>query len=162
LEKIDAYGIVQNSRRRAIITVLNGMGGESCLREVVRRIAQIEAGGDYDRKLVKSIQVSLLQTHLPKMENAGIIEYDEASGSLRLLELPSDIKYHLEVVERRDVPWGTYYLILSLFGFTISLIVADLFSVLLMSAFVIASVVHSIQTRCIPRLFQWHRGAESK
>ena len=67
LEKMDAYGIVQNSRRRTIITALNGMGGERCLQKVVRRIAQIESGVYYDRKVVTSIQVSLLQTHLPKM-----------------------------------------------------------------------------------------------
>lgn len=60
---VDVFGIVQNSRRRVLLKVLSDIGGVASLREVVRRIAIKEGNGDYDKRLMKSIQVSMIQTH---------------------------------------------------------------------------------------------------
>lgn len=79
--------ILQNSRRRALLSVLRKLGGEVCLREIVRRVAEFECRS-CGRRIVKSVHVSLLQTHIPKLEKAGLIEYDRVTDTVHLLELP--------------------------------------------------------------------------
>jgi DNA-binding transcriptional ArsR family regulator len=140
--------ILQNSRRRALLKILMDLGGDASLREVVRRITRLE-GSDYDKGLSKSIHISMLQTHLPKLESAGIVKYDECSGTIRLHEVPGEVNYFLEVIENRDIPWSAYYLILSILSFTISLLIRDLYALILSGCFVIASMVHTYQTHSI-------------
>lgn len=41
----DALSLLSNPRRRMIITALQEVGGEACLREVARRVAEMEGGG---------------------------------------------------------------------------------------------------------------------
>ena len=101
-----------------IITALQEVGGEACLREVAKRVAEMEDGGGAppSRSLSKSVYVSMVQSHLPKMSLAGIVEYDAGADTLRLIDLPPDYRYLLEFVERGDVPWCLYYLALSVAG----------------------------------------------
>jgi hypothetical protein len=148
----DAYEIVQNPRRRALLQVLNEMGGSGQLRDVAWRIACLEAGENYDKKLVKSVQVSLLQTHLPKLKSAGIIEYDETTGNLRIIRIPDEIRYHLEVVPKRSVSWATYYFAISLIGFSVSILFQNLFAVILTIFFLLTSIFQVIETRYMPDL----------
>jgi len=116
--------LLQNSRRRALLKVLRKVGGRSSLREVVRKIAEVE--GVSARGLIESIRVSVLQTHIPKMRRAGIIEYDRATDKVYLLELPPKFRYYLEVVEGKDISWSLYYLVLSIFGVVASLVLGNL------------------------------------
>jgi uncharacterized membrane protein YciS (DUF1049 family) len=152
MERSDVYDIVQNPRRRALLQVLNELGGNGCLREVVFRIARMESGDNYDKKLIKSVQVSLLQTHLPKLQNAGIIDYDETTGNLRLIQIPPELRYHLEVIPKGDVSWSTYYFILSLVGFVFSIVLSNLFAIILMVCFLLTSIFQVIESRYMPSL----------
>ena len=144
---VNPFHILQNSRRRLLIKVLDEMGGEGCLREVVRRLAKREHVSGATRNLVKSIHVSMLQTHIPKMENAGLIKYDRVTDTVHLLELPAEFRYHLEVVEKHDVPWSVYYLTLSLLGVALSLVLGNFLAVVLSLCFLAAALVHAYQTR---------------
>jgi hypothetical protein len=109
-----------------IITALQEVGGEACLREVAKRVAEMEAGGEWppNRSLSKSVYVSMVQNHLPKMRLAGIVEYDVGADTLRLIDLPPDYRCLLEFVERGDVPWCLYYLALSVAGILSGLLYA--------------------------------------
>jgi len=152
MEQRDAYDIVQNPRRRALLQVLNELGGKGDLHDVVWRIARLEAGENYNKKLVKSVQVSLLQTHLPKLKNAGIVDYDEATGNLHIIQIPQEVRYHLEVIPKGDVSWSTYYLIISLIGFVFSIFLSNLFAVILMVCFLLTSIFQVIEYRYAPDL----------
>lgn len=144
---VDVYSIVQNSRRRALLKILRDLGGESCLREIVRRIAENEGDLDSDKRLLKSVHVSLLQTHLPKMESAGLIQYDRVTSTVHLLELPSEFRYYLEIVEKHDIPWSLYYLILSGLGVGFSMFLGNFLAIVLSLCFLTAALVHTYQTR---------------
>ncbi len=72
---VNLFHVLQNSRRRMVIKVLQDVGGAACLREVVRRLAEREGASGSARNLVKSIHVSMLQTRLPKMKGVGLIRY---------------------------------------------------------------------------------------
>jgi hypothetical protein len=142
--KVETIHIIENARRRAVIKVLRELGGEACLREVVRRVAEVEGGSA--RGLTESVRVSMLQTHIPKMRSAGLIEYDRVTDTVHLLELPPEFRYYLEAVERRDIPWGFYYLVLSVFGVVVSLVLGNFLAVVLASSFVVAALIHVSQT----------------
>jgi hypothetical protein len=146
VDNFDSFKIVSNNRRRALLSVLEELGGKACLREIVKRVAEREEGEDFDKKLEKSIHVSLLQTHFPKMQNAGIIEYDEKTGIVRLQELPKEVRYHLEIVGKGDIPWSMYYLLLSILGLAASLMLHSILGITLSSCFLIASSVHAQKT----------------
>lgn len=139
-----------------IIIALQEVGGEACLREVAKRVAEMENGGRAppSRSLSKSVYVSMVQSHLPKMSLTGIVEYDAGADTLRLIGLPPDYRYLLEFVERGDVPWCLYYLALSVAGILSGLLYAAYggFSVgslliLIFSALVLASsLLHTSRT----------------
>ena len=120
--KSKPFRILQNPRRMMIIKVLRELGGTVCLREVVRRIATTETGGIPDRNHRKSVYNSIVQNHIPKMKQAGLIEYDRHTDALRLLDLPETYQYHLEAVEKGDLPWCLYYLTLSAVGLVSSIV----------------------------------------
>ena len=118
------FKILQNSRRLMIIRVLLEVGGTACLREVVRRVATMENGAPPSRSLRKSVYTSIVQNHIPKMRLAGLIEYDRETDALHLLDLPRSYRYHLEAVEKGDLPWCLYYLTLSAVGIISGLLFA--------------------------------------
>jgi len=107
----DLLSLLSNPRRRRIITVLHEVGGEACIREVVRRVAEMEMGAPSDWRSRKSVYTGIIQNHLPKMSRAGLVEYDRGDDIIRLL--PKGKHYYLETTEKGDVPWCVYYLIIS-------------------------------------------------
>jgi len=139
----DYLQLIQNFRRRAFIKILKDLGGEAHIREVVRRIAKFE-GKENDRKVIKSIHVSLLQTHIPRLERAGIISYH--SGVIKLIELPLELEYYIEIVERGDIPWCIYYLVFSFAALIVSIILQNSLATLIVSFFLAASHIHVFQT----------------
>jgi hypothetical protein len=128
--------------------VLRELGGEACLREIVRRIADREVNlkkGMPRTKLIKSIHVSMLQTHIPKMQRAGLIKYDPVNNIVHLMEFSPEFRYYLEVIEKGDISWSLYYLILSLLGVTISLVLSNLLAGIIAICFLLAAIIHTSQ-----------------
>jgi hypothetical protein len=99
--------------------------------------------------MLKSIQVSMLQTHLPKLEHAGLLLYNAPKGTVQLLELPPRFRYHLETIERHDISWSGYYLGLSIFGVIMSLIMRNLLAGVLCAAVCIGALIHRYQTKIL-------------
>lgn len=97
--------ILGNDRRLLLLRFLQNNNGKAELREIVDFIAENE--GQNDRKHRKSVYVSLLQTHIPKMERAGIIKFDH--NTVTLLKVPEDVDVYMEVVSKHDVSWNTFY-----------------------------------------------------
>jgi len=154
ISSIKPFQILQNSRRRMVIEVLREVGGTACLREVVRRVATMENGAPPSRSLKKSVYTGIVQNHLPKLRLAGLVEYNRATDALRLIDLPSSYRYHLEAVEKGDVPWCLYYLTLSVVGFFSGLLFAaytnfwagSLLTVILSVSLFVSAVFHTART----------------
>lgn len=93
LTKGDIYEALSNSRRRYVIDQLGSMSldDETTLSALAVGLAYVE--NDYiddiddvrtgDRK---RYYVSLYQTHLPAMQDSGLIEWDERSNEVRPTE----------------------------------------------------------------------------
>lgn len=116
LSKSDIFDILRNDRRRHTLELLKKDGNQS-LREISEEIARIESGEDAPSgKVRKSVYVSLLQNHLPKMEDMGLIVHNRELDQLELTSIASNMNVYLETVEKGDIPWSYYYLGVSLIG----------------------------------------------
>lgn len=67
-----------NDRRQLIVQIVDDHG-DITTRQLAEHIAAIETDtslGDADRAAYKSVYVQLYQTHLAKLDNAGVVRYD--------------------------------------------------------------------------------------
>lgn len=115
------FAILGNERRRLVLHALRQRApdtdvGLGSLAEQVTAwengITTAEVGAD-ERK---SVYTSLQQLHLPKMDEAGIVEFDERSGTVTVTPETREFTVYLEVVNEGDVPWHGYYLGLGVIG----------------------------------------------
>ena len=75
------YDVVGNARRRASVEYLLGEGEQTSISELVSYVVDREdAPGDDSHR--KSVYSSLRQTHLPKLEEYGIVEYNAESNTV--------------------------------------------------------------------------------
>ncbi|AKB17785.1 MULTISPECIES: hypothetical protein [unclassified Methanosarcina] len=113
LTKRDIFGVLQNDRRRCVLEILHKQGNQS-IRSLSEEIARLESGEKEPKSTVrKSIYVSLLQTHIPKMESLGVVNYDREQDLVELLPAAGDFDIYMETVPKGDIPWSYFYIGLS-------------------------------------------------
>ena len=117
------FEILSNYRRRCVLAYLQKEGGHSDLRTLSEQIAGWE--NDVDPELITSKQrmrvyTALRQSHLPKMDRYGIVEFDEQSGDVRLTEAAESVGEYMG--ERTDESTGlsTYFLGIGGLGLVLS------------------------------------------
>lgn len=87
--KDTVFMILRSSRRRLLLHYLEQSGGTRSRGELARYIAAAEEGIEMEQVTTtdrKRVYVSLHQTHLPTMDDVGIIDYDEDRGTVELRE----------------------------------------------------------------------------
>ncbi|NJF26169.1 hypothetical protein [Thermococcus sp. Bubb.Bath] len=105
-EKASSSMILGNERRMLLVEFLQKQDGRAELRDIVEYIAERE--GDTDRKHRKSVYVSLMQTHIPKLEREGILTFNR--GVITLLKVPNGVNLYMEVVGKNDISWSAFYM----------------------------------------------------
>lgn len=116
LEKADIHDVLRNDRRRHIIEHLTQVG-ETTARELSEVIAEAESGeSPPPRNVRQSVYVTLQQTHLPKLAELDIIDYDDDSKTVSLSEHAEDVSIYLEVVPKYGLSWSEFYAGLSVLG----------------------------------------------
>ncbi|MBV0901913.1 DUF7344 domain-containing protein [Haloarcula salina] len=71
------YEVLSSARRRTVIDALANRSGQVSLDSLARSVATLEPEADPDDdSTVQTIAVSLHHTHLPKMADNGVLEYD--------------------------------------------------------------------------------------
>jgi hypothetical protein len=118
LDEADIHDVLRNDRRRLVIERLQSTDdGSETVRELSERIATAESGeSPPPRNIRQSVYVSLHQTHLPKLDDLGIVEYDSDSKQVRLAEGADEVAVYMEVVPREGISWAEYYLGVGLLG----------------------------------------------
>ncbi len=76
IEEDAFYDLLTNARRRACIAWLSRRDGQVTVESLVDHVAAVEAAGDPDTQLEKSIYVSLRQTHLPRLDEYDVVRFD--------------------------------------------------------------------------------------
>jgi DNA-binding transcriptional ArsR family regulator len=110
-----AFDILSNRRRRYALHYLSENPGGETLQELARQLAawenEIEVE-EVSKKQQKRVYVSLYQTHIPKLESEGIVEYDDDSGNITLTRRADGVTTYLRDDEDRSEEWYRYYLVL--------------------------------------------------
>lgn len=79
------YSLLSNSRRRFVIEYLHQHEESTTLSELAAQLAAQESDTDTESiadKQRKIVYVSLYQVHLPRLNDAGFIEYDADTGAV--------------------------------------------------------------------------------
>jgi len=96
-EKI--HEILRNDRRRRVLQYLKQRLEPVSVRDLSEQVAEWEAAtSPAPRDLRQSVYNSLHQTHLPKLDEIGIVEYDKDRKTVVLREGARDVDLYMDVV----------------------------------------------------------------
>lgn len=121
LTQDDVFDILSNGRRRYVLYYLREAEEPVELDELARELAAWEnqtTVEELTKQQRKRVYVSLYQTHIQKLADAGIVEYDQDTGMLSLATGANQIGAYLSVDEDEEgrVRWQEYYVILAAAG----------------------------------------------
>ncbi len=154
------FDLLSSPRRRFVLYYLNQVEDDVSIGELADEVAawENEIGVDeLSSQQRKRVYVSLYQTHVPKMEDAGIIDYDSDAGTVSLADQANDISAYLSRDEAGR-PWQQYYLVLAIIGGAFYAAVALGFvavggitqftaGLLIIAAFAITAITHLIDNQ---------------
>lgn len=127
------FDLLSSSRRRFVLYYLRSETESVKLTDLSDEVAAweyetpIEELTEQERKRA---YVSLYQTHVPKLVEAGLIDHAD-NGTLQLTDRMNDIDRYLQNEGGSDYRWEIIYILLSIIGimlFSIGLSTASVFS----------------------------------
>lgn len=120
LPREKVFDVLSNDRRRCALHYLKRHDDRRVeLRELVDYVAAWEndtTPREVDSNARKRVYTALRQSHLPKLKDAGVVEYEHLRGEVELTDQAREVQLYLEQVPRNDIPWSEYYLGLSAIG----------------------------------------------
>lgn len=126
------HDVLSNERRRQTLEILKEEQTEVELRPLTERIAEIESGeSPPPRGLRQSVYSSLHQTHLPKLDDLGIVDYDKDRKRISIRPEARRVDLYMEVLTPYGITWSSYYQALGILA--VLTIVADQLDVLILS-----------------------------
>jgi DNA-binding transcriptional ArsR family regulator len=105
------FDLLSNTRRRCVIHFLHEEP-ETTVRELSRHVAAWENDVELSAvsaKQRKRVYTGLHQTHLPRLEDHGIVEYDSNRGDVRAMERLSVFEPYFQPATEDSRPWYRYY-----------------------------------------------------
>lgn len=112
----ELFGILRSQRRRRVLRRLREAGGDATLSGLAREVAAAENDKPVDAlrsQEYKRVYISLYQTHLPKMDDAGVVEFDRDRGEVRRGPNADAVYARLDSDPGARRPWHRYYLALA-------------------------------------------------
>ena len=127
------YAILANERRRHALEQLRSTGGTVSVNELSTLVACHETGESPPPKRSReSVYTSLVQTHLPKLEAAGVIAYDRDTQTIELSKGARDVGLYTEILAPGGATWSELYRALAVSSLLV--VLAALLGVPLLSA----------------------------
>jgi len=119
LSKDVIFELLKNRRRREVLAYLLEAEETVTLGELAEQIAAWENDTEVsalssDQR--KRVYVALYQTHLPKMDDAGIVEYDQDRGLISLADNADLLMMYLDTDTHHQDRWDRWYATLSVVG----------------------------------------------
>jgi hypothetical protein len=110
LSEHEIHDILRNERRARTLRYLRDERRTVTLRELAEALASAETGeSPPPRNIRESVYNSLHQTHLPKLDELGIVEYESDRKLIHLCAAARQVELYMEVVPDHGVTWATYY-----------------------------------------------------
>lgn len=113
----DAFDVLSNARRRRVLIHLFEADEPATLAGLSRSVAAWENGVGEDvitSRQRKRVYTALRQSHLPKMDRAGVIDYDADRGSVELTDEAAGLRTYLDLTVRQW-NWERYVLLVGVF-----------------------------------------------
>jgi DNA-binding transcriptional ArsR family regulator len=113
------FRVLKNRRRRFALHYLKQHEGPVPVGDLAEQVAAWENGlpvGEVSRDERRRAYISLIQTHLPTMEESSMVSLDEDDTTVELTDAAADVDVYVELVPERDIQWAEYYLGLSAFA----------------------------------------------
>ncbi|MFH5802266.1 hypothetical protein [Haladaptatus sp. CMAA 1911] len=122
LSKNKIFHLLQTPRRRYALQYLKEHDTPVEMRDLAEQVAawenetNVQALTSDERQRV---YIPLYQSHLPKLDEEGIIEYNQSRGTVKRTKLADQLDQYLtiEIAEtdniaetERELSWGSYYL----------------------------------------------------
>lgn len=121
----DIHDVLRNDRRREVLSELKANSGEATIRELSERIASAETGEDPPpRNVRQSVYVSLHQTHLPKLDELGIVDYDTDGKTVKLRSEAEAVREYMTPPDAGEPSLPLAYVLLGLAGLVTSVAIA--------------------------------------
>lgn len=117
LDLIDIHDVLSNQRRRLVLSLLNDAGGKLEARQLAKAIAEAESDqSPPPQNIQQSAYVTLHQTHLPKLDELGIINYDKDNQIVERQERANEVSIYMETVPKYGLSWSEVYIGISALG----------------------------------------------
>lgn len=120
LSKDDIFHLLQTRRRRDALRYLKGTEETVRMRDLAEQVAAWEHETTVDgltSEQRQRVYISLYQSHLPKLDEEGVIEYDQSRGTVHRTEIADQLDPYLDEANREDTSpdsandeWQAYYL----------------------------------------------------
>lgn len=121
LSKSEIFDVLRNQRRRFVLHYLEHFDGEGPVE--LGELATQVAAWEYDVPATsvtstqrKRVYTTLQQSHLPKLDEAGIVKFDSNRGTVCATDIVGDLTIYLEVVPGNEFAWHEFYLGLGAVG----------------------------------------------
>lgn len=133
------FEILKNSRRRTVLQYLRNEEDTVTIGELAEHIAAIENDTTVQQlnaQQRKRVYIGLYQCHLPKMDDANVVDFNQDRGLVTVTETASSLYDYLDTVDESDQTTSPrqYFAVTALCG--IAFLIAQL-----AGAYVVASVV---------------------
>lgn len=104
------FGILADERQRYVLYYLDAHDGQGRLEEIAERVAAWQHRTTVElttTEMHNRVRAGLYHADLPKLADYGLVDYDEASGSVTLTELGDQLSPYLEFSKQTE---GNQYL----------------------------------------------------
>ncbi|ELZ42353.1 hypothetical protein C471_04920 [Halorubrum saccharovorum DSM 1137] len=113
LSRNDIFDLLSNRRRRFVVHALKRMEEPVELAELSTYVAAWEMETEpeeIDHEDRRSVYVTLRRTHLPKMDEKNVIQFNKSEKTVQSTEILDNIDVHIEVLHGKEIPWSLYYI----------------------------------------------------
>lgn len=107
------FEILSSQRRRMVLYYLRRHGGSATMSELADQIAAWENDTEIDEMTSqqrKRVYVSLYQTHLPKLADTNLVDYDADEGDVRLTDRATEMDAFLSTNQPTEYRWRRHYI----------------------------------------------------
>lgn len=159
----DLFAVLANRRRRYTLHYLKGKSDAIEIGTLAEQIAAWENEVSVARitsSQRKRVYTALQQSHLPKMDTAGLLSFDKDRGLITPDPVIEEFDVYVDLVGSADIPWGEFYLALSMISaallavvwlgaYPFSLLSPLVWAVLIVAVFCLSSIVHLHRKRAV-------------
>jgi len=114
-QRSELFHLLSNHRRRYALHACKQFELPVTLSDLAEQVAAWEndkSVSELSYQERRRVYTAMQQTHLPAMEEAGVIEFE--GHEIELTDRMDELDVYLEVVPENSIPWGQYYLGLSI------------------------------------------------